>query len=936
MPKLVSKRNETDFVDGTYRIQDLVDIDQLRNLFDRFTATTGFTIGFIDHPGMDILIATGWKRICTEFHRCGEGSRRSCVNSNAKLLGKLKNPGEVAVELCENGLVDCATPIIIEGRRIASLATGQMLLHAPDMDFFKIQAERNGFDVGAYLLALSDIEIVDEDRLKNITGFLGSMAQMISESGHARLKAERDFAERRTAEEMLLQAEERFRLIFEKSTAAIVFGRREGGVEVANAAATDLFGWTEDEMRALSLANMVDVNDERFSDALAVRNLTGSFRGELRCRRKDGTKFSADVISTLFNDSKGQICSSSMFVDITRRKETEEDLLRYRNIVSSTTDAVAFLDTSGKYRIVNDAYCLLAGINREELLGTSLVSFVKDSDYRERARKRFDRSLCGDNVTSEEWVDAPKLGMRFIHSSYVPYRDSFGRISGVVTTIRDTTDRKQQEESLRKSLQDVRMRENALSTISQGVLVCGADRKITYANDAFEKITGYSEQEVVGKPCSILQGPKTSVQTIEEMRKALDNLETFHGEIINYRKNGCEFWNDLSISPLFDERGTLTQFIGVQRDVTARKNSERALRESQLLISTVFDSLDEHVAVLDGNGTIIAVNETWRRFGRENGASKQLSDGIGVCYLTGCETAPASASRKQAMVVREGIQRVLMGSQSKFESEYSCHSPEVYRWFNMRVIPLRGSHGGALVIHENITERKKMEHERSENIKKLSAVSRRLVAVQEDARRRLAAALHDSTSPNLAAIRVNNEVASMALEEGKLDELAARMEDTSALVEETVASIREICADLRPSALDYAGLVPALEAYASQFSRRTGIEVSCVFAGEGTRLSSELESVFFRLFQEALTNIAKHAMAKTVEISLRIDTQPMVLKICDDGRGFDLDSLGGNTGLGLINMREMCEFSGGKFGIVSGKGAGTCIRVEFGEREDGA
>ena len=935
MPKLVSKRNKPDFVDGTYRIQDLVDIDQLRNLFDRFTATTGFTIGFIDHPGMDILIATGWKSICTKFHRCGEGSRRSCVNSNAKLLGKLNNPGEVAVELCENGLVDCATPIIIEGRRIASLATGQMLLHAPDIDFFKRQAERNGYDVGSYLEALSDIEIIDEDRLKNITGFIGSMAQMISESGYAKLKAEKESAERRIAEKLRFRAEKRFRLIFEKSTAAIVFGRPEGGFEIANAAAINLFGWKEDEMRTFGLANMMDVTDERLSDALAVRDRTGSFRGELRCKRKDGTTFVAEVISTLFNDSIGQVLSSSMFVDITGRRETEEDLLRYRNIVSSTTDAVAFLDARGKYRIVNDAYCLLAGLKREELLGASLVYFVKDTDYRKMARNRFDRSLSGENVTSEEWADVPQLGRRVINSSYVPYRDSFGRISGVVTTIRDTTERKQQEESLRNSLQDVRLRENALSTISQGVLVCGADRRITYANDAFEKITGYSEHEVVGKPCSILQGPKTSVQTIEEMRKALDNLEPFHGEIINYRKDGSEFWNDLSISPLFDEKGTLTQFIGVQRDVTARKNSERALRESQLLISTVFDSLDEHVAVLDDNGTIIAVNETWRRFGRENGASKKLSNGIGVCYLTGCETPPLSANRKHAMAAREGIQRVLAGSQKKFELEYSCHSPEAHRWFNMRVIPLCGSHGGALVIHEKITERKRMEHERSENVKKLSAVSRRLVAVQEDARRRLAAALHDSTSPNLAAIRVNNEVASMALEEGKLDELAARMEDNSALVEETAESIREICADLRPSALDYAGLIPALEAYANQFSRRTGIEVSFIFAGEGTRLPSELESVFFRLFQEALTNIAKHAMAKSVNINLRIDTQPMVLKICDDGQGFDLDSLGSNTGLGIINMREMCEFSGGKFSILSGRGRGTCIHIEIGAREEG-
>ena len=230
------RKNSTDFnlVDGRYGIKDLVDLEQLRDLFDKFTAATGFTIGFLDHPGMNILISTGWKNICTEFHRCNSVAMENCVRSNCRLLGKLTNPGEVAIELCENGLVDCATPIIIEGKHIASLATGQMLLHEPDIDFFKSQAKAFGFDEKAYLGALSGVEIIDENRLKIATGFLGSMAQMISQNGYAKIKVEKETAERKRAEISRQEAEERFRLIFEKSSAAIVFGRPEGGVEIAN------------------------------------------------------------------------------------------------------------------------------------------------------------------------------------------------------------------------------------------------------------------------------------------------------------------------------------------------------------------------------------------------------------------------------------------------------------------------------------------------------------------------------------------------------------------------------------------------------------------------------------------------------------------------------------------------------------------------------
>ena len=929
-----SNYTDSSLVDGRYGIIDLVDIDKLRNLFEQFTAATGFTIGFLDHPGMNILIATGWKNICTEFHRCSVISMENCARSNCRLLGNMTSPGEVVVELCENGLVDCATPIIIEGKHIASLATGQMLLNKPDIDLFKNQAKVFGFDEDAYLEALSRLEIVDERRLKIATEFLGSMAQMISENGYAKIKVEKEIAERKLAEISKQQAEERFRLIFEKSSAAIIFGRPEGGVEIANSEAYRLFGFNEEEMRSFGRSGLLDMTDDRLESALAERDRTGTFYGELRCRRKDGTIFPAEIVSSIFRNSKGEMCSSNMFRDISMRKQTEESLQRYKNIVSSTPDAIAFVDKHYRYRIVNDAYCKVSGFTRMQLLGMSLADFVGEEAFQKRVKESVDRCINGELVNYDVWFSYPVLGKRFISVGYFPYRDAAGCISGVVVMTRDVTELNNYQESLRNYLNELSLRNNALGAISQGVLICGSDHKISYANDAFERITGYAENEVIGKNCNILQGAESSTEVIAEIRAALNNIEPFHGELVNYRKDGSPFWNDLSITPVFNSNGKACQFVGVQRDITVRKNAERALRDSQLLITTVFDSLDEHVAVLDAKGEIVAVNETWRRFARENGASKELCDGIGLNYLTRFETGTNSDDCDQLKAAYAGIQDVLDAVLDKFEIEYTCHSPDLFRWFNMRAIPLRGGQGGALVIHENITERRRLERERSESLVRLSSVSRRLVAVQEDARRRLAAALHDSTSPNLAAIGINIEVAAMALAEGRLAELASRMEDNSALVEETAANIREICTDLRHSALDYAGLIPALEAYAGQFSRRTGVVVSFDYSPSSGRLSMDLESALFRLVQEALTNIAKHAMARSVVVTLDIGAQSIVLKVTDDGQGFDISSIGSNPGLGIINMREMSEFSGGSFSIESTKGIGTRICVEINTTEN--
>ncbi len=194
-------------VDGKYGIADLVDLERLRGVFEKFTRATGFTIGFLDHPGLNILAATGWRDICTKFHRGCPASAAICVKSNGHLLNSLDEPGRVVIEACENGLVDCATPVIIKGKHIASLATGQLLLEAPDIERFRRQAKLYGFDEPAYLAALREIPVVSRETLRDITLFLGEIASVVSEMGYTNLvikeeakKLEKEISERKRAE----------------------------------------------------------------------------------------------------------------------------------------------------------------------------------------------------------------------------------------------------------------------------------------------------------------------------------------------------------------------------------------------------------------------------------------------------------------------------------------------------------------------------------------------------------------------------------------------------------------------------------------------------------------------------------------------------------------------------------------------------------------
>ena len=152
------------------------------------------------------------------------------------------------------------------------------------------------------------------------------------------------------------------------------------------------------------------------------------------------------------------------------------------------------------------------------------------------------------------------------------------------------------------------------------------------------------------------------------------------------------------------------------------------------------------------------------------------------------------------------------------------------------------------------------------------------------------------------------------------------------LLADTIVSIREFCADLRPALLDYAGLVAALEGSAQQFSRRTGVPVHVAHEKFAARVAPEMESLLFRIAQEALTNCAKHAQAGSVQVRLENSGGHCRLTVTDDGVGFDPSTLGKDghpAGQGLLNMRERAEFAGGKFSVFSGLGKGTRIKVEF-------
>jgi len=233
--------------------------------------------------------------------------------------------------------------------------------------------------------------------------------------------------------------------------------------------------------------------------------------------------------------------------------------------------------------------------------------------------------------------------------------------------------------------------------------------------------------------------------------------------------------------------------------------------------------------------------------------------------------------------------------------------------------------------HRHLAAERQRQHERAQHVQRTEELSRRIVSVQEAERRRWSAELHDRVGANLAAVDLNLKAIgrSVAPHDTEGNEL---LDETRHLLADTIVSIREFCSSLRPAILDYAGLVPAIEANTAQLARRTGMKARFDHAGFSGRCSGELESALFRIVQEALLNCMKHAKASTVLVTLEGTPDHLRLAIEDDGIGFDPSRLGqpgSSGGQGLLNLRERASFSGGMFGVDSQPGRGTRVSVEL-------
>ena len=447
------------------------------------------------------------------------------------------------------------------------------------------------------------------------------------------------------------------------------------------------------------------------------------------------------------------------------------------------------------------------------------------------------------------------------------------------------------------------------------------DGVITSWNKAAERVFGYTAEEAVGQNIRLIIPQDRRDEETEILARLRSGERIDHFETIRKRKDGSLIDVSLTISPVKDATGIVIGASKVARDISERRQAERALRESEARFRGMVDIAPEFVGLIAPDGTVLQINSA--------GLKMIGADGLDAVAGKSVYELIAPQDRDR---FREFNERICRGDKGFLEFDMIGLRGE-RRHMETHAAALRNPDGilVQLAVTRDITDRKRFEEVIKE--KELSA---RLLKIQDEERRRIARELHDGVGQLLAAMSMNT--ARLNGEKSKLGPEAARCaEDNSRLVEQASTDIRTMSYLFHPPLLDEMGLESALKWYLDGFTERSKIVTRLEAASDLKRLPQDYELCLFRIAQECLTNIHRHSGSPTALVRLVRSAEEIKLEVSDEGRGLDQETKskiasGETAGVGLRGMQERVRHLGGRVEIRSnGKGTTVTAIVPFAE-----
>lgn len=386
----------------------------------------------------------------------------------------------------------------------------------------------------------------------------------------------RDITEKKKSQKQIAMFANAFRNISE----CVIIGDTQDNIIFVNEAFTKTYGYTQDEIIGKNVS-IIRSNKNPFHivQQILPDTIRGGWKGELINVKKSGEEFIISLSTSPILDEKGNLIALTGIVeDITERKQTLQRLAeseeRFRSLVNNLIESVIILDWNGKILFANQSAARLVDLDSPEKgVGRSVTEFLHPSNIDKAIRLISFERETGETKRDTFQIVTAKKQIRWVESmsSRIRYQNQ----EVLLTTLRDITDRIKTENMLN-------LLTNALQTAANGVIITDRSGKIIWLNEAIEKLSGYKEVDLLGMNTSIFKSGLMPDEFYQNMWNTIESGKVWNGELINKRKNGTFYEEEMTISPVYDSSNEIKYFIAIKQDITERKNHEREIREAKV------------------------------------------------------------------------------------------------------------------------------------------------------------------------------------------------------------------------------------------------------------------------------------------------------------------------------------------------------------------
>jgi len=700
-----------------------------------------------------------------------------------------------------------------------------------------------------------------------------------------------------------------------------------------NKYAGEMYGFTSMEAigRPISELFTVHQTSEQNIESLADLKTNGSYKQEYPTTKKNGdTIFVLASINTVA-DIDGVITGYvAVHRDITTRKKLEKELKTFNdeleqqvqqktaettNFLERITDGFLALDSNFTFTFVNKKAGEILGHDPKDMIGKNIFT-----DFQATASSAFNEA-CLTSFPSQQYG--------FLENYYAPLNiwienDIYPSPDGLSIFFKDITFKKNAELALKESEEHYR---HLIEHIHAGVVVHRPDTSILLCNHEASRLLDLSTDQMMGKSAIdpgwrfvSADGKKLELSQYPVMQviatgKPLMNM--IGG--IDSPKNNHLIWVLINAFPEYDATGKLEQVVVTFVDITVRKKAEEELKRSEEILNMAqgIAKIGSWEFDLD-TSTLKWSKELHRIFELENLSSNELYEAYRK-KIHPHDLDKLDEHIKYAVSQRKGY---------KYQHRILLHDGSVTHILGIGEVVINEADAlvGLKGTGQDITELVKADEKLQQSYQHIRQLVTHLQDIREQERTNIAREIHDELGQQLTGLKMyiswlNKKIGSPETE--IQNKFAATLE----LIEDTIKSVRKISMDLRPSMLDDLGLLAALEWQSNEFEKRSGIVTEFINLTGNKEIPARLKTGLFRIFQESLTNVARHADAKKIVSSLKFDNNRLTLTITDDGKGFTVKNIESKKTLGLFGMKERTMEMGGNYEIKSEPGNGTTVSI---------